>query len=578
MAVSPTGHVRRKVATHVPQWSRAFITPTWTWLLTAFGMLGAGKYLWDTEPTLLDFFFTAGIFLALGTMIILICRRVLVATVLVAGLLALMVWLCNVTSQETNVLLHAYELVLYARSSIKLSGLWRDHHWTVLAFLAALTAILAAAGIAYQIDGTRVRSTRVALVFLSLAVLTGAAVGTKSERKHHLYYFWHVHVGAFLLSFGETFQALWRGQLIDAADRASGPLFTIPQECRPESRPPHILLIHQESVVPPAHFPSLLYDRSLDPFFRSFDGKLHTLRVETYGGSSWLTEFSVLAGLSVQSFGGMRQLVQPVLAGKVRDTLPAALTRCGYRSAVFYPAPRSFGAVSKFFPAVGIGEIFDSKAQNAKSGTERDRFYYANALDEMGRHLNASRQPLFFYIETAATHWPYHETFLPEVDVPGGGGPGTHPEMHEYLRRLSMARIDYDFLRAELSRRFPDEQFLIVHYGDHQPLATLTLLGYSEDTELEEVIAKPNPRAFLTYFAVDALNYKPPPLPELDMVDVPYLGTILLEAAAVPLSDSYRERKRLMMICHGSYFGCSQRHEILRFHRRLIDSGLLDGL
>ena len=273
----------------------------------------------------------------------------------------------------------------------------------------------------------------------------------------------------------------------------------------------------------------------------------------------------------------MRQLVQPVLAGKVRDTLPEALARCGYRRVLFYPMLRSFAAMSKFFKAVGIGEIFDAKDQNAEGGTKRDRFYYANALDELGRHLVATRDPLFIYIETAATHAPYAETYWPEVQVPGGG-PGTHPEMHEYLRRLSMARIDYDFLRTELSRRFPNEQFLIVHYGDHQPSATLTLLGYSDENHLEDVIAKPNPQAFLTYFAVDALNYKPPPLPNIDVVDVPYLGTILLEAARVPLSDAYRERKRLMAICRGRYFGCSPPNEILGFHRRLIDSGLLDGL
>jgi hypothetical protein len=30
--------------------------------------------------------------------------------------------------------------------------------------------------------------------------------------------------------------------------------------------------------------------------------------------------------------------------------------------------------------------------------------------------------------------------------------------VHEYLRRLSMARIDYNFLTAELARRFPAAQ------------------------------------------------------------------------------------------------------------------------
>ena len=62
--------------------------------------------------------------------------------------------------------------------------------------------------------------------------------------------------------------------------------------------------------------------------------------METFGGASWLTEFSVLTGLSTYSFGGMRQFVQQIMAGKVKDSLPHALARCGYRNVVFYPMLR----------------------------------------------------------------------------------------------------------------------------------------------------------------------------------------------------------------------------------------------
>jgi hypothetical protein len=49
----------------------------------------------------------------------------------------------------------------------------------------------------------------------------------------------------------------------------------------------------------------------------------------------------------------------------------------------------------------------------------------------------------------------------------------------------------------------------------------------------------------------------------------------MLELAGLPLSDSHRERRRLMSLCKGRYYGCSQREEILLFHRRLIDSGVM---
>jgi hypothetical protein len=173
-----------------------------------------------------------------------------------------------------------------------------------------------------------------------------------------------------------------------------------------------------------------------------------------------------------------------------------------------------------------------------------------------------------------AAHWPYDYAFEPDVKVPGGD-PGTDPEMHEYLRRVSLASLDFDHLVGELKRRFPTERFLILHYGDHHPMATRTLLGFDRDTEAEDVALHPDSPGFITYYAVRGLNYRVPPMPHFEQLDVPYLGTVLLDLAGLPLSDSHRERKRLMVLCKGRYHGCKQREEILVFHRRLIDSGVM---
>ena len=66
----------------------------------------------------------------------------------------------------------------------------------------------------------------------------------------------------------------------------------------------------------------------------------------------------------------------------------------------------------------------------------------------------------------------------------------------------------------------------------------------------------------------------PPPLPNVETLDVPYLPSVILVAAGLPLSDVARERLRLMMHCDGRYHGCS---EIPRFHRRLIDAHIVDA-
>ncbi|HYD15381.1 MAG TPA: sulfatase-like hydrolase/transferase, partial [Hyphomicrobium sp.] len=469
--------------------------------------------------------------------------------------------------------LHAYDIVFYLTSFDTIAFLLADFKLEILGLSAAVAALGGVAWWLYHFDPTRVsRGVAVGALLFSLALAsTGAA---NKNGRHHTLFFWdHHYVSSFYISWAETIETLWRGQLIEAAPRnGSGNLLAAPATCRPTAPPPNIILIHQESVFPPDYFPGISYDKGLDPFFRSGDGKLHKMRVETYGGASWLTEFSVLAGVSTFSFGGMRPFVQSLMQGKVHDTVPETLARCGYRNTLYYPMNKDFVSSGKFYSAIGFSEILDRKAQGAGRYNERDRFYYDNALANMERHFKSSRAPVFNFMITAATHLPYEPAFKPEINVPGGG-PG--PQMHEYLRRVGLAKMDYEYFRSELARRFPNERFLIVQYGDHQPVVTRPFLGFDMRTATEDMTMGPDSPGYLSYYAVEGINYDPGPLPDVDVLDVPYLGALMLNAAQLPLSDAQQERLRLLSVCKGRYFTCLKRDEILSFHRRLIDSGLM---
>ena len=461
-----------------------------------------------------------------------------------------------------------------------LSALWvfqrnldlrRVVRWTSLILSLTLVAL---GGLAVELGGLE-SSYIFTIDYFAVAIGTYGWYG-KGERRHMQFYFENLYVSSFYASWGETLETLWNGTMLEAASAApiNKPPLAIPRSCTTAEKPPHIILVHQESVVPPAIFPTLSYDRSVDSMFKSFDGELHKMRVETYGGASWLTEFSILAGVSTQAFGGMRQFVQTFLVNRLSDTLPQRLEQCGYRNVVFYPMLRNFVSNDKFYASVGLKEIYDLKAQKAPSAQERDRFYYANALDEMERHVKASDKPLFTYIQTMSAHWPYDWTFEPQEQV-AGGGPGTYPEMHEYLRRVSLAKRDWDFMLAELKRRMPNERILVVSYGDHQPAATRTLIGYNHETDLEDIPIDIEGPGFITYYAVEGINYQPPALPSHEIVDVPYLATLIQEAARLPLSDANKERRALLDRCQGRYYTCARKDDILAFHRRLIDAGII---
>jgi phosphoglycerol transferase MdoB-like AlkP superfamily enzyme len=556
-------------------WRRQELRPATAWIVV--GLLAAiiGRHFWRDEGELANILFAVAVTVGLVATVTLITRRALFSTVLVAALVALIVAAASVKRATMNMVVHAYDLVFYLSSWSTVSYLWSDQRRYILASIAAVLIVALCAWVAYRLDGTRVARRWSALLLAVFVVLAWYGAYSKGERRHMQFYYSNLYVSSFYASWGETVEALWRGALLEAAPRAGATTpFIIPSRCDPAARPPHIILINQESVVQPSLFPTLRYDQSVDPFFQSDDRSLHKLRVETYGGASWLTEFSLLAGVSTHSLGGMRQFVQTFTQNKLKDTLPQVLSRCGYRNVVFYPLLKNFVSNDRFYNSIGLTEIFDLKAQGAKSAQERDRFYFDNAMEEMDRHFKASRRPLFTFIQTMSAHWPYDFKYEPEVDVPGGA-PGTEPEMHEYLRRVSIAKMDYDHLTAELHRRFPHERFLIVHYGDHHPMATRTLLGYKDETQAEDVVLDQDSIGFVTYYAARGINYRMPVLPPYDPLDVAYLGTLILDLAGLPLSDSHRERKRLMSLCRGRYYDCSRRDEILLFHRRLIDSGVM---
>jgi hypothetical protein len=132
----------------------------------------------------------------------------------------------------------------------------------------------------------------------------------------------------------------------------------------------------------------------------------------------------------------------------------------------------------------------------------------------------------------------------------------------------------------KLRRQFPDESFLIVRFGDHQPgFARHFINPKLEFEEVVERIQQFDPRYFTAYYAIDTINFTPADLSSaLDSLDAPYLPLVLLEAAGVPLDGSFAEQKKILQRCRGQFYLCNQGAEARRFNRMLIDAGLIKGL
>jgi phosphoglycerol transferase MdoB-like AlkP superfamily enzyme len=540
-----------------------------TWL--SLSMIGLAVYIWRYECYRHNAIFVCSVTLLMSSVAALATRRILLANLVTTAMVALIRAIALEKHRRMNMTLHAYDVVFYLSSPPIISFLWSHFRIQFLALLFASIASIAAASKIFHLDPTRIR--RLYSLFAIAVLGTVAYISAPQSIEGH---YWEHFLSdrsltSFYSSWRDTVQVLWQAQIFDSAKTSRHEPFHASPVCDMQGDAPNIVLIHQESMLPPSMFLNeSLYNTSLDGLFRSHDEKVHKLRVETYGGASWLTEFSVMTGLSTYSFGSMRAFVQAMMAGNVKMALTDRLRQCGYHTSVFYPAHRTFGSSEAFYKSIGVQEFFDIHDQKAPTIQERDRFYYENAMSHMSRHFLKTQQPLFTFVITMAGHQPYKSAYMPEF-VTDSGSRDLDPETREWLRRVAMVDEDYAYLKAELSARFPGKPFLFVHYGDHQPTVTRPHVTFNKQTS--ETPAQQT--AYSTYFAIEGLNYKPPPMPEFETLDVSYLGLTLLKSAGIPLMDVDQECERLMSLCCGRYYDCVFRSEILDFHRRLIDSRLM---
>ena len=83
----------------------------------------------------------------------------------------------------------------------------------------------------------------------------------------------------------------------------------------------------------------------------------------------------------------------------------------------------------------------------------------------------------------------------------------------------------------------------------------------------------PASRAFETYYAIEAMGFKPAiSMPAFPILEIPHLATLTVAAAGLPLDPVYDRRMWLMNQCVGLYTACADRGAVLAFQRWMVDS------
>jgi hypothetical protein len=442
--------------------------------------------------------------------------------------------------------------------------------------IAALITLPAAVAI-WWLDPLRLRRRFAALGFVAcLVVLTVLAFAVPSDREAEFY------GSQYVSKFARSGVTAVTDYLVRGLFESDSELVehlkvgTTGASCSLARRPPHIVMVFDESSFDATNMPGTKVPADYREHFASFDGKNRAFVVEGAGGPSWFTEYNVLTGLSVRSYGRFADFVTRIAAGRVERGLPWALRRCGYKTYSFYSYLGAFLSARRFQETAGIENFYDAKALGA-TGVDPDGFFFDAATRVI--ETNKNKQPLFLFVYTLANHFPWDYRFRPEL-TPDWRDYGNDPEIDEYLRRQAMSGRDYKSFVAKLRKDYPGESFLIVRFGDHLPgLAMQRIEPGLDEASLGRLVKARDPRYFTTYYAIDAVNFQPADMSSaLPRLDAPYLPVVVMEAAGLPLDASFAEQKRIMERCTGQFYQCAAGSEVRRFNRMLIEAGLIKGL
>jgi len=348
--------------------------------------------------------------------------------------------------------------------------------------------------------------------------------------------------------------------------------------CNTSAKRPHIIMLLDESSFDVTSAPGIKVPAGYSDYFKSIDGKQRTMIAEATGGPTWYTEFNVLTGLSARSFGDLKFYVTRIAAGRVTRGLPQALANCGYKTVSLYPTYGDFLSARAFQKAAGISQFIDMADMGVDEDMQPDRFYFDQALKVFARE-QPQRSPVFMFVYLTANHFPWWNVYRPDL-TPNWTPLGNTAETDEYIRRQTMTANDYREFTERLKRDYPDQSFLVLRFGDHQPAISQKLIEPGIDqASLGKRLMTADPRYFSTYYAIDGINYRPGDLSSaLETLDAAYIPLVLQEAAGIPLDPSFTEQKRIMLRCKGVFYTCKAGAEAKRFNRLLIDAGMIKGL
>lgn len=335
---------------------------------------------------------------------------------------------------------------------------------------------------------------------------------------------------------------------------------------------PDIIILLQESTVNPSIYQ---FDKDLalpDLFMFQKDEGVSAqspLRVQTFGGGTWLSEFSILTGLNTDDFGARKNSVFYFVVDNLNESLFRQLKAEGYYTVLLTPFNRSAYHAGYAYEQMGVDEIIQPQ-ELGYPGHLEENLWKISTQDMLGYIEEVLKKrtdkPLFIFSLTMYEHGPYDESHTDDYQITGqtksSNAPGKFSHYMEKIITSDPAIKDFSNFVAQR-----EKPTMFLYFGDHQP-----------NIELNNYLSPFTNPAHITQFTLRDNLTQGASLSTGELTDISFLGGMILERARLPLSPFYKANIQMRHLCEGKLNDCEDEKLINSYKNYIYDKLKVAGV
>jgi len=334
--------------------------------------------------------------------------------------------------------------------------------------------------------------------------------------------------------------------ILDNVHKSTEVITTNPNEM------PDIVVILNESVFDPG---KLDYDFAESLQFKFFQAGKYTkysgiLNVNTYEGSSWISEYEVNTGIPHKSFRGPSYMPFITLVPHTKNSIMVHLRSIGYRVEVVYPVDKNFSLAKDAYTKLGshkISDIYEFGFKPESWGHIPDSMIGEMIIDALDKN---PEKPKYIFAATMLNHGP-HSSFIPDnIGCSLVMNDKLCSKLNDYISRLTRTSEDQLDLIEKLMRR--KKKTIIVNFGDHLP----SFEGYSTQLRFTRDVKD----YYKTFYNVNA-NFNINDKTQYPSLDIAFIPSLILDMAKLNSNDFYQANSLMRKNCHGQLGNCHGKNQ-----------------